>query len=127
MTIMSEMAVRDNIIRKNPSDNVMAELKKRIGKNKGVRHALTIEQQRAFLNYIADSDTFSHWYSLFEFLLGTGCRIGEAIGIRWKDVDFDNRVISVNHSVSYFPKKEDGVNKCGYKVFLPKTDSGNVR
>lgn len=88
MTIMSEMAVRDNIIRKNPSDNVMAELKKRIGKNKGVRHALTIEQQRAFLNYIADSDTFSHWYSLFEFLLGTGCRIGEAIGIRWKDVDF---------------------------------------
>ncbi|HCJ08768.1 MAG TPA: recombinase XerD [Lachnospiraceae bacterium] len=61
---------------------------------------------------------------MFEFLLGTGCRIGEAIGIRWKDVDFDNRVISVNHSVSYFPKKEDGVNKCGYKVFLPKTDSG---
>ena len=80
----------------------MAELKKRIGKNKGVRHALTIEQQRAFLNYIADSDTFSHWYSLFEFLLGTGCRIGEAIGIRWKDVDFDNRVISVKNVVIKF-------------------------
>ena len=119
-----EMAVRDNIIRKNPSENVMKEFKKRVGKNKGVRHALTIEQQRAFLSYIADSDVFSHWYSLFEFLLGTGCRIGEAIGIRWKDVDFDNRVISINHSVSYFAKREDGVSKCGYKVFLPKTDSG---
>lgn len=119
-----EMAVRDNIIRKNPSENVMKELKKRVGKNKGVRHALTIEQQRAFLSYIADSDVFSHWYSLFEFLLGTGCRIGEAIGIRWEDVDFDNRVISINHSVSYFAKREDGVSKCGYKVFLPKTDSG---
>lgn len=119
-----EMAVRDNIIRKNPSENVMKEFKKRVGKNKGVRHALTIEQQRAFLSYIADSDVFSHWYSLFEFLLGTGCRIGEAIGIRWKDVDFDNRVISINHSVSYFAKREDGESKCGYKVFLPKTDSG---
>ena len=119
-----EMAVRDNIIRKNPSENVMKEFKKRVGKNKGVRHALTIEQQRAFLSYIADSDVFSHWYSLFEFLLGTGCRIGEAIGIRWKDVDFNNRVISINHSVSYFAKREDGVSKCGYKVFLPKTDSG---
>ncbi len=103
------MAVRDNIIRKNPSENVMKEFKKRVGKNKGVRHALTIEQQRAFLSYIADSDVFSHWYSLFEFLLGTGCRIGEAIGIRWKDVDFDNRVISINHSVSYFAKREDGL------------------
>ena len=119
-----EMAVRDNIIRKNPSEKVMKEFKKRVGKNKGVRHALTIEQQRAFLSYIADSDVFSHWYSLFEFLLGIGCRIGEAIGIRWKDVDFDNRVISINHSVSYFAKREDGVSKCGYKVFLPKTDSG---
>ncbi|MBR1598275.1 MAG: site-specific integrase [Lachnospiraceae bacterium] len=119
-----EMAVRDDIIRRNPTDNVMAELKKKIGKNKGVRHALTVEQQKAFLNYIADSDTYSHWYSLFTFLLGTGCRIGEAIGIRWKDVDFEKRVISVNHSVSYFAEKVNGVSKCGYRVFLPKTDSG---
>lgn len=29
---------------------------------------------------------FYHWYPFFVFLLGTGCRIGEAIGIRWDDI-----------------------------------------
>ena len=36
-----QLAVRDNVIRKNPTDGVMAEIKKRYGKNKGIRHALT--------------------------------------------------------------------------------------
>ena len=119
-----EMAVRDGIIRRNPTDGVMAELKKKISKNKGVRHALTVDQQSAFLNFIADSEVFSHWYCLFVFLLGTGCRIGEAIGIRWEDVNFEERLISVNHSVSYFAENVNGVRKSGFKVFLPKTESG---
>ena len=36
-----QLAVRDNIIRVNPSDGVMAQIKKQPGKNHGVRHALT--------------------------------------------------------------------------------------
>lgn len=36
------MAVIDDIIRKNPTDGVMAEIKKNSGKNKGIRHALTL-------------------------------------------------------------------------------------
>ena len=35
-----DMAVRDDIIRKNPTDGVMAEIKKNSGKNKGIRHAV---------------------------------------------------------------------------------------
>lgn len=56
-----QLAVRDNIIRVNPSDGVMAQIKKQPGKNHGVRHALTIEQQRAFINYVENSLTFYHW------------------------------------------------------------------
>ena len=47
-----QMAVRDNIIRTNPSDGVMAKLKKQPGKNHGIRHALTPEQQIAFIKFI---------------------------------------------------------------------------
>ena len=43
-----QLAVRDNIIRTNPSDGVMAQVKKLPGRNHGVRHALTLEQQRGF-------------------------------------------------------------------------------
>ena len=45
-----QLAVRDDIIRNNPSHGVMSEIKKKPGRNHGVRHALTVEQQRAFMN-----------------------------------------------------------------------------
>lgn len=119
-----QLAVRDDIIRKNPSDGVMAEIKRKAGKNKGVRHALTIEQQRAFLNYIANEPVFSHWLPLFTVLLGTGCRIGEIIGLRWQDVDYENRIININHSVVYYAVAGAPTKKSVFQVSLPKTDAG---
>ena len=83
-----QMAVRDNVIRNNPASGVMAEIKKANGKNKGIRHALTLEQQRAFLNYVSNSPVYCHWLPLFTALFGTGCRIGEMIGLRWEDLDY---------------------------------------
>lgn len=53
-----QLAVRDEIIRNNPSDGVMAEIKRKAGKNKGIRHALTVAQQRAFMNYTINNPVF---------------------------------------------------------------------
>ena len=49
-----QLAVRDEIVRKNPTDGVMAEIKKSSEQTTGVRHALTIPQQRAFMEHIAN-------------------------------------------------------------------------
>jgi len=119
-----QLAVRDDIIRKNPSDGVMAEIKRKAGKNKGIRHALTIQQQRAFLNYIANEPVFEHWLPLFTVLLGTGCRIGEVIGLRWQDVDYENRIININHSVVYYAVAGAPTKKSVFQVSLPKTEAG---
>lgn len=116
-----QMAVRDDVIRNNPSSGVMAEIKKNNGKNKGIRHALTLEQQRAFLNYVANSPVFCHWLSLMTVLFGTGCRIGELIGLRWEDIDFENRSISINHAAIY-RVMENG--KSEFHISSPKTDAG---
>ena len=43
-----QLAVRDEIIRKNPTDGVLTEIKKSSERTTGVRHVLTIPQQRAF-------------------------------------------------------------------------------
>lgn len=118
-----QLAVRDGLIRTNPCDGVMAEVKKRPGKNHGVRHALTIEQQRAFMNYIADHPIFYRWRPLFTVLLGTGCRIGEVIGLRWKDLDYEKSMIHINHSVTYYPRSDNSY-RCEFQVSLPKTDAG---
>ena len=117
-----QLAVRDEIIRKNPTDGVMKEISRESGKNRGVRHALTIEQQRRFMEYIANHPIYYHWWPMFTILLGTGCRIGEALGLRWQDLDFEKRVISINHSLVYYPA--NGSNKCVLRVSLPKTDAG---
>ena len=117
-----QLAVRDEIIRKNPTDGVMKEISRESGKNRGVRHALTIEQQRCFMEYIANHPIYYHWWPMFTILLGTGCRIGEALGLRWKELDFEKRIISINHSLVYYPA--NGSNKCVLRVSLPKTDAG---
>ena len=115
------MAVRDGVIRNNPSDRVMAEIKQGFGKNRGIRHALSLEQQRAFLGYVAESPIYCHWLPLFTVLFGTGCRIGEVIGLRWEDLDYEKRLININHSVIYM-FMENG--KSEFHVSTPKTVAG---
>lgn len=117
-----QLAVRDDIIRKNPTDGVMKEIAQNGGRNKGVRRALTIEQQRAFMDFIANDPVYIHWWPMFTVLLGTGCRIGEAIGLRWEDLDFEKRIISINHTLVYYQREDD--KTCVMRVSTPKTEAG---
>lgn len=115
------MAVRDGLLRLNPTEGVMAEIKKSHCWEKTKRHALTVAEQRAFTNYIANSEEYRGWFPLFTVMLGTGCRIGEVLGLRWQDVDFKNRTISINHNLVY-RVQEDGT--CTNHVNSPKTKAG---
>ena len=115
------MAVRDGLLRLNPTEGVMTEIKKSHSWEKKKRHALTIPEQKAFTNYIANSEEYRGWYPLFTVMLGTGCRIGEVLGLRWQDIDFKNRTISINHNLVY-RVQEDG--SCTNHVNSPKTSAG---
>ena len=115
------LAVRDNYIRVNPTDGVMAEIKKSHNWEKPKRHALTEEQQGAFIDYMKNSEIYSHWLPLFTAFLGTGCRVGELIGLRWEDCDFKNDSISINHNLIY-RQNDDGV--CEMHITTPKTEAG---
>lgn len=115
------MAVRDGYIRTNPSDGVMAEIKKSHNWEKPKRHALTEKQQSLFVDFVAGSDTYKHWLPLFTVLLGTGCRIGEIIGLTWEDCDFTENIISINHNLIY-RQQDDG--KCEMHITTPKTEAG---
>lgn len=110
-------------IRKNPVDGAYCEIKKRNGGSRKTRRALTVEQQRELMDYVANNPCFYHWYPFFLFLLATGCRIGEAIGIRWDDIDLERRVININHSLTYYQRSDDSF-RCEFRVSLPKTEAG---
>ena len=117
-----KLALKDNTIRSNPTIGAMPELRKKFGLESGTRHALTLEQERTFLN-ILEAPEYSRWKPMFTFMFGTGCRIGEVIGLRWSDVDFDNGVIDINHSITY-GSRVDKKNKVEFEVNLPKTKAG---
>lgn len=117
-----DMAVRDDIIRKNPTDNLMKEFKKMDVFTTGVRHALTSRQQKIFLDYVEADPIFCRWFPILTVLFGTGMRIGECLGLRWEDIDLDKRTIHVNHTLIY-REMEDG--KCGHSISEPKTKNSN--
>lgn len=116
------LAVRDGYIRSNPSDGLMGDIKKSHCWEKPQRHALTEAEQEAFVQFVSTSPIYSHWMPLFTFLLGTGCRIGETIGLRWVDCDFENDEIFINHNVIYRFRENDG---CRFRITTPKTSAGN--
>lgn len=115
------MAVRDGYIRTNPSDGVMAEIKKSHNWEKPKRHALTQQQQALFINFLAESEIYNHWLPLMTVFLGTGCRVGEVIGLTWDDCDFKEGIISINHNLIY-RQQDDG--KCEMHITTPKTEAG---
>lgn len=115
------MAVRNLWIPTNPADGVAAEIRKGRKRKKKKCNFLTREQQRAFLEFTAMNPVYSKWLPLFTVLFGTGCRIGELIGLRWEDLDFENEFISINHSVIYVTMDD---RKSGFHVSTPKTEAG---
>lgn len=115
------MAVRDGYIRTNPSDGVMAEIKKSHNWEKPKRHALTEEQQALFIDFLTESKTYNHWLPLMTVFLGTGCRVGELIGLTWDDCDFTEGIITINHNLVY---RQQDSGKCEMHITTPKTESG---
>ena len=115
------MAVRDGLIRINPAADVMAEIKKSHVWVKGKRHALTVPQQKAFMNYVRNDHRYEGWKPVLTVLLGTDMRIGECLGLRWEDLDFEKRTISVNHNLVHRKIDESGLN---VHINSPKTISG---
>ena len=116
-----QMGVRDGLLRTNPTDGVMAEIKKSRFWDKKKRRSLTIPQQKELTEFLKNNREFHGWAPVIMILLGTGMRIGECMGLRWDDLDFEKRMISVNHNLTDRPY-EDG--KFARHIQTPKTRAG---
>lgn len=114
------VAVDDCYIRSNPSNGAISDLKKSKGLTAKKRKALTLEEEKIFLDFIKDSTRFSRWYSIFVVMLGTGMRVGEVTGLRWQDIDFGDNVININHALVYSPNSD---GKFVFKISNPKTEA----
>lgn len=116
-----EGATMDKIIRANPAENVVKSLKKMLNVKPDKRHPLTEEEQSRLIDFVYNSNQYKKWSTLFTVLLGTGMRIGEALGLRWCDCDFKKGLIQVDHTLLYKQSEGGGYE---YRISEPKTTAG---
>lgn len=108
-----EMAVDDDMIRKNPFKFKVADI---IPDDAVKRTALTKQQQENYLRFIQENGQDNYYYDIV-ILIGTGLRVSELYGLTKKDVDFKKRLIFIDHQLCRTAEKP-------YFVKSPKTSSG---
>ena len=119
-----DLAMREGVIEKNPSDEVLGEMRKRKDWGSTHREALTLEQQEALVKYASESYRYRvELLPILTLFLGTGMRCGELLGLTWDDVDFNTNMISVNKTLHHHMAL-DGHQK--FYITFPKT-KGSVR
>lgn len=111
---MLEKALASDLITKNVAKQINTVITKEPKKE---RRVLTVEETRIFLDETKDSI----YSNLFVVALETGMRIGEIAGLQWEDIDFDNKVIHVRHSMTYFDNAE---GKYVFELHPTKTNKG---
>ncbi|MDT4376928.1 MAG: site-specific integrase [Clostridia bacterium] len=120
-----DMAVDDDYIRNNPSNNVLRELKKSHAFKTEKRRGLTRPEQELFLTYLKETPSVQNWYSVFAVMLGTGLRVGEVTALRWCDIDIEAGIINVSHTLVYYDHRtSEGKRGCYFNVHSPKTEAG---
>lgn len=109
-----QMAVDDDLIRKNPFNFELASV---IVNDSVTREAITRKQEREFLSFIQADEHFSRYYDGIYILFHTGLRISEFCGLTIGDIDFKEMRINVDHQLQ---RKRDMT----YVVEPTKTTSG---
>ncbi|RXM57316.1 tyrosine-type recombinase/integrase [Clostridium tetani] len=79
---------------------------------------LTLEEQNIFLNAIQ-----GHKYqAAFTLALGTGLRLGELLGLKWSDIDFNKNTVGISRSIKRITLiNDEGERNSQVLEQLPKT------
>ncbi|WP_391123254.1 tyrosine-type recombinase/integrase [Psychrobacillus sp. L3] len=104
-------------IKKNPTVNYKLPKKLEYEENEEKLVFLEKEELKLFLQ-IAKDEGLTSDYEFFSFLAYSGMRIGEAVSLQWKDLDFKSSSLSITKTY-YNPSN----NKRNFELQTPKTRS----
>ncbi len=109
-----QMAVDDDLIRKNPFEFQLATV---VVNDSVTREAITRKQQREFLRFIKEDKHFCKYYDGIYILFNTGLRVSEFVGLTISDIEFDKQRIKIDHQLQRTRNME-------YEILTPKTEKG---
>jgi integrase len=86
----------------------------------GAPRALTNEEREMLLAKLDASEIATTYDTadLIRFMLGTGCRVGEACALRWKDVDLEAGTVEINATITRAKGHGNRIQE------RPKTEAG---
>lgn len=93
MKLLFDDAVENELIIRNP---VTKAVKCTQGKESKAKTAMTVDEQKVFL-FLAKESSYYYQYA---FVLQTGIRVGELIGLKWSDIDFENRILKISRTAN---------------------------
>lgn len=105
-------------------DYVQIDVKFPTNQQKKELEVFSKSDQKKFMNYLRDNFTFKN-LGIF-ICLSTGMRIGEICGLRWQDVDVDDGVIMVRHTLQRIYILDEGEKHTEIILDTPKT-SNSIR
>lgn len=91
-----QMAVDDDILRKNPFEFQLATV---LVNDAVTREAITRKQEKTFLEFIKNDAHYCKYYDGMYILFKTGMRISEFTGLTLKDIDMESRTINIDHQL----------------------------
>lgn len=109
-----QMAVDDDLIRKNPFEFQLATV---VVNDSVTREAITRKQQREFLRFIKEDKHFCKYYDGIYILFNTGLRVSEFVGLTVNDIEFNKQRIKIDHQLQRTRNME-------YEILTPKTEKG---
>lgn len=107
-------AMGNGYMQMNPCDGVVLPKKP-----KYEARFLTPEEQELFLDIAKD---YYH-YDIFCADLSLGARIGELLGLKWSDIDFENKTIHIRRTLHYQKTSEE--ENCHFFFTTTKTEAGD--
>lgn len=98
------VAVKENIIQKNPCDDVILPKESCIQIETRRQFSLTDEEikemrEAALAKYKTTNDYCSRDAFILLLMINLGLRVGEALALEWSDIDIDNGLIYINKTV----------------------------
>ena len=98
-----QLAVDDSVIRLNPCKGCMKKYKQ--GGLGSTKTPLTRWEQNILLDFLKNESVYyGGYYAIISFMLGTGARIGECLGLTWDDIDFEKGCVTIDHQLTYAKK-----------------------
>lgn len=109
-----QMAVEDDLLRKNPFDFQLVSV---IVNDSVTREAITHDEKRKFLEFVKNDKHFCKYYEGIYILFYTGMRISEFVGLTVKDINLRERTIKIDHQLHR-------TSRMRYIIEPPKTEAG---